>query len=117
MPLSTILKSAAGTGPFYRQKAGILSREHLQCRQTHQASWQEMVQLIPPVAMAGGFLFVHREAIPGVSGQGVAFGGRLRAEKPAPANPARPWAREKARLEARRALRKRGNCSPRTNHH
>ena len=73
MPLSTILKSAAGTCPFCHQKARILSREHPECRRAHQAGWQEMVQLIPPrAAMAGGFLFVHREAIPGVSGQGVA---------------------------------------------
>ena len=28
MPLSNLLKSAAGTCPFCNQKAGILSREH-----------------------------------------------------------------------------------------
>ena len=28
MPLSNLLKSAAGTCPFCRQKAGILPREH-----------------------------------------------------------------------------------------
>ena len=45
MPLSNLLKSAAGTCPFCNQKAGILSREHPECRRTHQAGWDEMVRL------------------------------------------------------------------------
>ena len=45
MPLSSLLKSAAGTCPFCRQKAGILSREHPDCRRTYQAGWNEMVSL------------------------------------------------------------------------
>ena len=45
MPLSNLLKSAAGTCPFCNQKAGILSREHQGCRRTHQAGWDEMVHL------------------------------------------------------------------------
>ena len=45
MPLSTFLKSAAGTCPFCNQKAGILRREHPDCRPAHQAGWHEMVQL------------------------------------------------------------------------
>ena len=45
MPLSNLLKSAAGTCPFCRQKAGILSREHPDCRRTFQAGWNEMVRL------------------------------------------------------------------------
>ena len=45
MPLSNLLKSAAGTCPFCHQKAGILSREHSQCRRTYQAGWNEMVRL------------------------------------------------------------------------
>ena len=52
MPLSNLLKSAVGTCPFCHQKAGILSREHPDCRRTHQAGWQEMVQL---AAQAAGF--------------------------------------------------------------
>ena len=52
MPLSSLLKSAAGTCPFCNQKAGILSREHPECRRAHQAGWQEMVQL---AAQAAGF--------------------------------------------------------------
>ena len=42
MPLSNILKSAAGTCPLCHQKAGILSCEHSQCRRTHDAGFQEM---------------------------------------------------------------------------
>ena len=44
MPLSNLLKSAAGTCPFCRQKAGILSRDHPDCRRTFQAGWNEMVE-------------------------------------------------------------------------
>ena len=44
MPLSTFLKSAAGTCPFCNQKAGILSREHPDCRRTYQAGWNKMVR-------------------------------------------------------------------------
>ena len=49
MPLSSLLKSAAGTCPFCNHKAGILSREHPECR---RAGWHEMVQL---AAQAAGF--------------------------------------------------------------
>ena len=45
MPLSNLLKSAAGTCPFCHQKAGILSREHPNCRRTHRAGWNKMVHL------------------------------------------------------------------------
>ena len=45
MPLSNLLRSAAGTCPFCCQKAGILSREHNECRRTSEAGWQEMVSL------------------------------------------------------------------------
>ena len=45
MPFSNLLKSAAGTCPFCRQKAGILSRENRECRRTHEAGWNETVSL------------------------------------------------------------------------
>ena len=45
MRLSNLLKSAAGTCPLCRQKTGILSREHPECRRTFQAGWNEMVRL------------------------------------------------------------------------
>ena len=55
MPLSTILKSAAGTCPFCNQKAGIISREHPECRRTHQAGWNEMVELAADAARSHEF--------------------------------------------------------------
>ena len=55
MPLSNILRSAAGTCPFCRQKAGILSREHPECRRTHQAGWNEMVELAADAARSHEF--------------------------------------------------------------
>ena len=55
MPLSKLLKSALGTCPFCRQKAGIISREHPDCRRIHQAGWQEMVQLAAQAAGSPDF--------------------------------------------------------------
>ena len=56
MPLSNLLKSAAGTCPFCNQKAGILSREHQGCRRTHQeAGWNEMVRLASGAARSHEF--------------------------------------------------------------
>ena len=55
MPLSAFLKSAAGTCPFCNQKAGILSREHQDCRRTHQAGWDEMVSLAAQAAASRTF--------------------------------------------------------------
>ena len=50
MPLPSLLKSDAGTCPFCHQKAGILSRKHAECRRTHRAGWDEMVQLAADAA-------------------------------------------------------------------
>ena len=55
MPLSNLLKSAADTCPFCHQKAGILSREHPECRRTHQAGWNEMVRLAGGAARSHEF--------------------------------------------------------------
>ena len=55
MPLSNLLKSAVGTCPFCNQKAGILYREHPQCRRTHQAGWHEMAQLASQAAGSWDF--------------------------------------------------------------
>ena len=55
MPLSNLLKSAAGTCPFCNQKAGILSREHPGCRRTFQAGWNEMVELAADAAKSHEF--------------------------------------------------------------
>ena len=55
MPLSNILKSAAGTCPFCHQKAGILCREHPMCRQAFQAGWTETVHLAAEAAKSHEF--------------------------------------------------------------
>ena len=52
MPLSNLLKSAAGTCPFCNQKAGIRSHEHPECR---QAGWNEMVKLARDAAKSHEF--------------------------------------------------------------
>ena len=48
--LSNLLKSAAGTCPLCHQRAGIRSREHTQCRQAHDAGFQEMTALAAKAA-------------------------------------------------------------------
>ena len=55
MPLFNILKSAAGTCPFCNQKAGILSRQHSECRRTYQAGWNEMVRVAGGAAKSHEF--------------------------------------------------------------
>ncbi len=55
MPISNLLKSAAGTCPFCNQKAGILSREHPECRRAHRAGWNEMVNLAAQAAGSPDF--------------------------------------------------------------
>ena len=55
MPLSNLLKSAAGTCPFCNQKAGTLIRSHTECRRTFQARWNEMVQLAAQAAASPQF--------------------------------------------------------------
>ena len=55
MILPNLLKSAAGTCPFCNQKAGILSREHPECRRTYQAGWDEMVNLATHTAKSHEF--------------------------------------------------------------
>ena len=55
MPLSNLLRSAAGTCPHCGQKAGILSREHQECRRTYQAGWDEMVNLATHAARSHEF--------------------------------------------------------------
>ena len=55
MPLSNLLKSAAGTCPFCHQKAGIISREHPECRRAHQDGWNEMVRLASGAARSHEF--------------------------------------------------------------
>ena len=49
MPLSNLLKSAAGTCPFCNQKADILSRSHPDCRRTFQPGIQEQKMPANPI--------------------------------------------------------------------
>ena len=48
-------KAGSGTCPLCHQKAGILSREHPECRRAHQAGWHEMVQLAAQAAGSPDF--------------------------------------------------------------
>ena len=45
MPLSNLLKSAAGTCRHCRRKAGIIAHAHRDCQETFQAGWTEMVAI------------------------------------------------------------------------
>ncbi len=55
MPLTNLLKSAAGTCRYCGQKAGILSRDHSECSRIHQAGWNEMVELAAQAARSRQF--------------------------------------------------------------
>ena len=55
MPLSNLIQTLTGTCPVCNQKAGILSREHPECRKTHQAGWNEMVSLASGAARSHEF--------------------------------------------------------------
>ena len=55
MPLSNLLKSAAGTCRYCGQKAGVLSRSHSGCRRTQGAGFQEMVFLAAEAARTHSF--------------------------------------------------------------
>ena len=53
--LSNILKSAAGTCQYCGNKAGLIARDHPQCRRTHDAGFQEMVNLAAEAARDHSF--------------------------------------------------------------
>ena len=55
MPIAQILQPLKGTCRFCRQQAGLLQRDHPECLRTHQAGWQEMVQLAAQAASAHTF--------------------------------------------------------------
>ena len=55
MPIAQILQSLKGACRFCRQQAGLLQRDHPECIRTHQAGWQEMVQLAAQAASAHTF--------------------------------------------------------------
>ena len=55
MPLSTILKSAAGTCRYCGNKAGLIARDHPGCRRTFDAGWDRMVRLAADAARTHAF--------------------------------------------------------------
>ena len=55
MPLSNLLKSAAGTCHFCQKKAGILRRIHSQCERTYSTGWNQMVHLAAQAAASRQF--------------------------------------------------------------
>ena len=55
MPLSNLLKCAAGTCWYCGQKAGVLNRDHPDCRRTFDTGFQEMVNLAAEAARAHSF--------------------------------------------------------------
>ena len=55
MPVRQLFQSLNGTCRYCGQQAGLLQRDHPECRRTHQAGWQEMVQLAAQAASAHTF--------------------------------------------------------------
>ena len=55
MPLSALLKSAAGTCRYCGNKAGVLARDHPGWRRTFGAGWQRMVELAADAARSHSF--------------------------------------------------------------
>ena len=55
MPLRQFFQSLNGTSRYCGQQAGIFQRDHQECRETHGAGWQEMVQLAAQAASAHTF--------------------------------------------------------------
>ena len=55
MPFSNILKSAAGTCRYCGNKAGILNRDHPECRRTFDTGWTKMVELAADAARTHQF--------------------------------------------------------------
>ena len=55
MHFFNLLKAAVGTCPLCDQKAGILSREHSECRRVYDDGWEEMVRLAAQAAASQQF--------------------------------------------------------------
>ena len=50
MPLSNLLKSAAGICRYCGNKPGSISPDQTECWRAHQAGWTEMVELVADAA-------------------------------------------------------------------
>ena len=55
MPLTQFLQSLNGTCHYCGQQAGLLQRDHPECRQAYQVGFQDMVQLAAQAAAAHSF--------------------------------------------------------------
>ena len=55
MPLSALLCSAAGTCRYCGKKAGVLARDHSECRRTFDAGWNRMVEMAADAAKTHQF--------------------------------------------------------------
>ena len=55
MPPARFLQSLGGTCRYCGQRTGLLQRDHPECRQTHQAGFEEMVQIAAQTASAHTF--------------------------------------------------------------
>ena len=50
MPLAQLLQSMRGRCRYCGQQAGVLQRDHQECQDIHQTSWQQMVSLVTQAA-------------------------------------------------------------------
>ncbi len=55
MPLSNLLRPAAGTCRYCGNKAGGLTRDHPDCKAAHQSGWHRMVELAADAARFHAF--------------------------------------------------------------
>ena len=55
MSLSNLLRSAAGTCRYCGQRAGLIARDHPECRRTFDASWNQMVEIAADAARSHNF--------------------------------------------------------------
>ncbi len=55
MPFANLLKSAAGTCRYCGNKAGVLARDHPECRRTFDAGWKRMVEMAVDAAKTHQF--------------------------------------------------------------
>ena len=55
MPLTNLLRTAAGTCRYCGERAGLLTRDHPECRRTFDAGWNRMVGLAAEAAKTHQF--------------------------------------------------------------
>ena len=55
MPFLNLLQSIKGQCRHCGQQAGVFQRNHEECRESHQAGWQEIVSLVTQAATDHSF--------------------------------------------------------------